>query len=102
MTRSAKLTRETKETRITLELELDGTGHAEVKTGIGFLDHMIEALAKHARFNLTLRCEGDLEVDDHHSAEDCAIVLGQALREALGERRGVVRFGHAYVPLDEA
>ncbi|MEM1348946.1 MAG: imidazoleglycerol-phosphate dehydratase, partial [Myxococcota bacterium] len=94
--------RATKETEITLELNLDGTGRAEIHTGIGFLDHMLTALTRHARFDLTLSCDGDLHIDDHHTAEDCAIVLGQALDEALGERRGVARFGHAYAPLDEA
>jgi len=102
MTRSATIERTTKETAIELSLELDGTGQASVATGIGFLDHMITALTKHARFDLQLTCKGDLEVDDHHTAEDCALALGQALDEALGERRGIQRFGHAYVPLDEA
>jgi imidazoleglycerol-phosphate dehydratase len=100
--RRASITRKTLETSITLELTLDGEGRAEVKTGIGFLDHMLAALAKHARFDLRLSCEGDLEVDDHHSVEDTALALGQALDEALDERRGVARFGSAYAPLDEA
>jgi imidazoleglycerol-phosphate dehydratase len=100
--RRASITRKTLETSITLELALDGEGRAEVKTGIGFLDHMLVALAKHARFDLRLACEGDLEVDDHHSVEDTALALGQALDEALDERRGVARFGSAYAPLDEA
>jgi imidazoleglycerol-phosphate dehydratase len=100
--RSASHTRETKETRIELTLELDGRGESTIATGIGFLDHLLAALAKHARFDLTLTCRGDLEVDDHHTAEDCALALGAALDRALGERRGIRRFGHAYAPLDEA
>ncbi len=100
--RSATLSRKTKETDIELSLHLDGEGRAQVSTGIGFLDHMFGALTKHARFDLKLRCEGDLHIDDHHTAEDCALVFGDALNEALGERRGIARFGHAYAPLDEA
>ena len=100
--REATVHRKTAETDITLSLRLEGTGAADVATGVGFLDHMLCALTKHARFDLTLRCAGDLAVDDHHTAEDCALALGTALDTALGERRGVVRFGHAYAPLDEA
>jgi imidazoleglycerol-phosphate dehydratase len=100
--RRASITRKTLETSIALELALDGEGRAEVRTGIGFLDHMLVALAKHARFDLSLTCEGDLHIDDHHSAEDTALALGQALDKALGERRGIARFGFAYAPLDEA
>jgi imidazoleglycerol-phosphate dehydratase len=100
--RRAAVSRKTFETAIEVELALDGTGGAEVATGIGFFDHMLGALAKHARFDLTLRCQGDLEVDDHHTVEDCALALGQALDQALGERRGIARFGSAYAPLDEA
>ena len=88
--------------RSRLELLLDGEGVAEVQTGIGFLDHMLTALAKHARFDLELECDGDLDVDDHHTVEDCALALGAALDQALGERRGIRRFGQAYAPLDEA
>src|SRR5205809_1781932 len=87
---------------ITVTLTLDGTGKVDVKTGLGFLDHLLEALSRHARFDVTLACEGDLHVDDHHTAEDCALALGQALDRALGERRGVNRFGWAYAPLGEA
>ncbi|MEM9800333.1 MAG: imidazoleglycerol-phosphate dehydratase HisB [Planctomycetota bacterium] len=94
--------RQTKETSIELRLDLDGTGEAKVSTGIGFLDHMIASLAKHARFDLALTCAGDTEIDDHHTAEDCALVLGGALDELLGERRGIARFASAYAPLDEA
>lgn len=100
--RRATVSRRTLETEIGLELALDGSGRAEVASGIGFLDHMLHALAKHARFDLTLRCKGDLVVDDHHTVEDCALALGQALDQALGERRGIARFGSAYAPLDEA
>lgn len=100
--RKAQLKRNTKETDIVLDLNLDGTGDGKVSTGIGFLDHMLTSLCRHARFDLSLTCKGDLEVDDHHTAEDCAIVLGAALDQALGERRGIRRFGYAYAPLDEA
>src|SRR5690348_2321034 len=100
--RAANLTRTTHETAITVTLALDGTGQTAVRTGVGFLDHLLTALTRHARFDLSLKCEGDLHVDDHHTAEDCALVLGQALDRALGERRGVMRFGWAYAPLDEA
>lgn len=102
MSRNASLTRRTGETQIDAALELDGTGLAEVSTGIGFLDHMLTALARHARVDLKLECRGDLEVDDHHTAEDCAIVLGRLLEQALGERAGIRRFGDAHAPLDEA
>ena len=100
--RRATVNRKTLETAVEVELALDGTGQAEVATGIGFLDHMLGALAKHGRFDLSLKCRGDLEVDDHHTVEDCALALGQALDQALGERRGIARFGSAYAPLDEA
>ena len=101
-TRQASVQRVTNETRIDLTLDLDGEGAAQISTGIGFLDHMLGSLAKHARFDLTLKCAGDLEIDDHHTAEDCALALGQAFDRALGERRGIARFGSAYAPLDEA
>ncbi len=100
--RTAMVTRTTRETSIRLTLDLDGTGKATIKTGIGFLDHLLDALARHARFDLALICEGDLQVDDHHTAEDCALALGEAIDRALTERRGVNRFGWALVPLDEA
>lgn len=100
--RKASVERSTRETRIRLDLDLDGAGRADVHSGIGFLDHMLATLARHARFDLKLRCEGDLHVDDHHTCEDCALALGEALDRALGERRGIRRFGHAYAPLDEA
>jgi imidazoleglycerol phosphate dehydratase HisB len=100
--RTASVERRTAETSIRVHLALDGTGRARIDSGIGFLDHMLTALTKHARLDLELACEGDLEVDDHHSAEDCALALGQALDQALGERRGIHRFASAYAPLDEA
>jgi len=100
--RTWKSNRETKETRIDLELNLDGTGKTEIETGIGFLDHMLTALAFHSRIDLKLKCEGDLHVDDHHTAEDCALALGTAIDGALGKRTGIKRFGYAYAPLDEA
>jgi len=100
--RKAEITRATRETRIRAELNLDGRGAGEVHTGIGFLDHLLTALARHARFDLELSCEGDLHVDDHHSAEDCALVVGAAIDQALGDRSGIARFGSAYAPLDEA
>ena len=102
MKREATVRRQTRETSIELALRLDGEGSARVDTGIGFLDHLYTALACHARFDLELDGKGDLEVDDHHTAEDSALALGQAFDEALGERRGIARFGHAYAPLDEA
>lgn len=100
--RTATIERATKETTISCTLDLDGSGVADVQTGIGMLDHLLTALTRHAHFDVTLRCEGDLHVDDHHTAEDCALVLGAALDQALGDRRGVRRFAHAYAPLDEA
>jgi len=101
-TRTATVTRATHETSTQLSLDVDGVGKTTIKTGIGFLDHLLDALGRHARFDLKLTCEGDLQVDDHHTAEDCALVLGEALDRALGERRGVNRFGSALAPLDEA
>lgn len=100
--RRAVVERRTRETDIRLRLGLDGEGKSRISTGIGFFDHMLTAFATHGRFDVELRCKGDLHVDAHHSVEDVGIVLGQALRQALGEKKGIVRFGHAYVPLDEA
>ena len=100
--RRARVERKTRETDVSLELNLDGEGRSRVRTGIGFLDHMLASLATHARFDLDLRGRGDLHVDAHHSVEDVGIALGQAMKEALGDKKGLVRFGHAYVPLDEA
>ena len=102
MTRTAKAVRGTSETDIGISVDLDGTGVADVVTGIGFFDHMLTALARHSLVDLTVRAKGDLEVDDHHTVEDTGIVLGQALREALGDKRGIRRFGSVMVPLDEA
>lgn len=102
MPRKVERERKTNETAVRVVLNLDGTGEASVSTGIGFLDHMLTALARHARLDLELSCEGDLHIDDHHTAEDCAIVLGAAIDEALGDRSGIARFGSAYAPLDEA
>jgi imidazoleglycerol-phosphate dehydratase len=100
--RRARIERKTRETDVVLALRLDGEGRARARTGIGFLDHMLASLAVHARFDLDVRCRGDLHVDAHHSVEDVGIALGQALKQALGDRKGIARFGHAYVPLDEA
>lgn len=100
--RSAEIKRTTSETDVCLKLLVDGTGQAEVATGIGFLDHLLAALARYAGFDLTLSCDGDRQVDDHHTAEDCGLALGSAIDRALGERRGIARFGSAYAPLDEA
>ena len=100
--RKASLERKTKETQIRLSVDLDGYGRSQVSTGIGFLDHMLTALATHSRFDLEIEAEGDLHVDAHHTVEDVGIVLGDAVLKALGEKQGIVRFGHAYVPLDEA
>ena len=100
--RTVDFARKTGETDVALRLNLDGDGQTDVRTGIGFLDHLLATLARHARFDLTLSCAGDLAVDDHHTAEDCALALGAALDRALGERRGIERFGSAHAPLDEA
>ena len=100
--RAATIRRETKETRIELTLDLDGTGRVSVETGIGFLDHMLDHFGKHSLTDLTVQAAGDLEVDDHHTAEDVAICLGQAIAEALGDKAGIRRYGSAAVPMDEA
>ncbi len=102
MTRTAAADRATRETSVHVQLTLEGSGTTDIRTGIGFLDHLLDSLGRHARFDLTLECRGDLHVDDHHTAEDCALALGAALDRALDERRGVERFGWAYAPLDEA
>lgn len=99
--RSVEITRETRETKIKLTLCLDG-GMRDIQTGIGFFDHMLNSFAVHGGFGLIVRCDGDLEVDGHHTVEDIGIVLGQALSQALGDKRGIARFGSAYVPMDEA
>ncbi len=100
--RTATVTRETAETSIECTVTIDGSGEAAVETGIGFFDHMLTAVAKHGLFDLTVDCDGDLEIDDHHTVEDCAIVLGEAFDEALGDRSGIVRYADRQVPLDEA
>lgn len=102
MTRTANASRKTAETSIELALDLDGTGASDVSTGVGFFDHMLCALSRHSLVDLDLHVEGDTRVDDHHTVEDTGIVLGQALREALGDKRGIRRFGSCMVPLDEA
>ena len=101
MSRSAIIERNTKETKIALELNLDGIGKADISTGIGFFDHMLEGFAKHGFFDLKVRIDGDLEVDGHHSVEDCGIVLGQAIKEAVGDKKGMKRFGQCILPMDE-
>jgi imidazoleglycerol-phosphate dehydratase len=100
--RRASIRRATRETEVRLDLDLDGTGQATVRTGIGFYDHLLSSLAHHALLDLTIEARGDLEVDDHHTVEDVALVLGQALAEALGDRSGIRRFGDAAVPMDES
>jgi imidazoleglycerol-phosphate dehydratase len=100
--RSSRRDRTTSESSVTVELDLDGAGIADVSTGVGFYDHMLESLARHALFDLTVRAKGDTHVDAHHTVEDVAITLGQAIDEALGDKRGIRRFGDAMVPLDEA
>ncbi|MEQ1569892.1 MAG: imidazoleglycerol-phosphate dehydratase HisB [Myxococcota bacterium] len=100
--RAATFDRATTETRVRVALDLDGTGRSSIATGIGFLDHLLTGFSKHGRIDLEVRCEGDLHVDDHHTAEDVALGIGAALDQALGDRSGVARFGHAYAPLDEA
>ncbi|MBB3064057.1 MULTISPECIES: imidazoleglycerol-phosphate dehydratase HisB [Limibacillus] len=99
--RQARVERQTKETQITAKVDLDGTGRYDVSTGIGFLDHMIEQLARHSLIDIELDCEGDLHIDGHHTTEDCGIVLGKAVANALGDRAGIRRYGHAYIPMDE-
>ena len=100
--RTADIARKTAETDIVLVVNLDGTGSGEIQTGCGFLDHMLTLFARHGRFDLTIRCTGDTEVDDHHTTEDIAICLGQAFRQALGDKRGIRRYADAALPMDEA
>ncbi len=99
--REAKVERNTKETRITASVKLDGTGRYDIETGIGFLDHMLEQLSRHSLIDITLKAEGDLHIDFHHTTEDCGIVLGQAVSQALGGREGIVRYADAFIPMDE-
>ena len=100
--RNATIQRKTKETDISLSLTLDGTGKSEIDTGVGFLDHMLTLFAAHGRFDLTVTCRGDIRVDGHHTTEDVGIALGQAFAKALGDKRGVCRYGHMILPMDEA
>lgn len=100
--RSAKLTRTTAETEITVELNLDGTGLYDNQTGVGFFDHMLDQLARHALMDMTVRATGDLHIDDHHTVEDTGIVLGQALTQAMGDKRGITRYGSCLLPMDDA
>ena len=102
MKRSAKVLRKTKETDITVEINIDGTGKSNLDSGIGFLDHMLEQISRHGLFDLTIKAKGDLHIDAHHTVEDIGITLGQAFNEAIGNKLGIRRYGHAYVPLDEA
>ncbi len=100
--RVAEVTRNTAETQITVKINLDGTGHARIDTGIGFFDHMLDQIARHGLIDLDIQAKGDLHIDGHHTVEDVGITLGQAVAKAVGDKRGLRRYGHAYVPLDEA
>ena len=100
--RQAEISRKTAETNIRVALNLDGNGQAKLATGIGFLDHMIDQIARHGLMDLDIQCEGDLHIDGHHTVEDIGITLGQAFAKAVGDKKGIRRYGHAYVPLDEA
>ena len=100
--RKSQITRNTAETQIELSLNLDGKGESNISTGVGFMDHMLTLFAKHARFDLTVKCDGDIEVDGHHTTEDIGIALGQAFKEALGDKRGIKRYGSTILPMDEA
>ena len=102
MSRKGTFQRKTKETEISVSVELDGAGEYDVKTGIGFLDHMLELFTRHGLFDVKVRCKGDLHVDAHHSVEDIAIALGEAFKAAAGDKKGILRYGHAYITMDEA
>ncbi len=102
MSRKATIERTTRETKVRLTLEIDGSGRAAINTGVGFFDHMLEHIAKHGQFDLEIECAGDLHIDEHHTVEDVAICLGDALQQALGNRAGIVRTAHSFVPMDEA
>ncbi|MBU2285143.1 MAG: imidazoleglycerol-phosphate dehydratase, partial [Gammaproteobacteria bacterium] len=101
-TRSATVTRNTAETKIKVSVDLDGTGRSSLATGIGFFDHMLDQIARHGLIDLDIDCQGDLHIDGHHTVEDVGITLGQAIARAVGDKKGIRRYGHAYVPLDEA
>jgi imidazoleglycerol-phosphate dehydratase len=100
--RTASLSRDTNETKITVTVNLDGTGQSDIQTGVGFFDHMLDQLARHSRIDITLKATGDLHIDDHHTVEDCGIALGQALTRALGDKRGIRRYGHFTLAMDDA
>lgn len=100
--RTAQVSRDTAETRITVRLNLDGTGQAKLNTGIGFFDHMLDQIARHGMIDLDVQCQGDLHIDGHHTVEDVGICIGQAVKQAVGDKKGITRYGHSYVPLDEA
>ena len=100
--RNARITRKTTETDITLSLQLDGSGKSEINTGVSFLDHMLQQVAKHGQFDITIECNGDTNIDDHHSVEDIGICFGESLFQSLGDKKGIVRFASKYSPLDEA
>jgi len=102
MNRTAEISRNTAETQITVKIDLDGSGQSRLRTGIGFFDHMLDQIARHALFDLEVQADGDLHVDGHHTVEDVGIALGQAVYRAVGDKKGIRRYGHAYVPLDEA
>ena len=102
MNRTAKVTRKTSETQVTIALNLDGTGKAELNSGVPFLDHMLDQIARHGLIDLNVQASGDTHIDDHHTVEDVGITLGQAVAQAIGDKRGLTRYGHSYVPLDEA
>mgnify|MGYP001602805814 FL=1 len=100
--RMAKVSRDTLETQITVEVNLDGTGKADFETGVPFLDHMLDQISRHGLIDISVKANGDTEIDDHHTVEDVGITIGQAFKDALGDKKGIRRYGHAYVPLDEA
>ena len=100
--RTAEVSRDTAETKIKVRLNLDGTGESKLATGIGFFDHMLDQIARHGLIDLDVQCEGDLHIDGHHTVEDVGICIGQAVRQAVGDKKGLTRYGHSYVPLDEA
>ena len=100
--RQAEVTRNTQETQISVQLNLDGSGQSSLSTGIGFFDHMLDQIARHGMIDLSVKASGDLHIDGHHTVEDVGIAIGQALAQAIGDKKGIRRYGHAYVPLDEA